>query len=123
MPPVQRINGKFTRSADKVRNAYNDDPSDNAFHYGFTRKTAGTYCIGYRVRPRNLTTHPYTIQETAVRTRFATLSAQHADAWQNNPTYKANTIAAYSANAHKINGKTYYNPYYYGLALLLLGGN
>ena len=70
--PVERINGKMARTAQKVSNvAEGKQPSANAFYYGYRRRASHSNSIGLREIPRDLSTNPYTTAETENKKLFS----------------------------------------------------
>lgn len=68
--PVEHINGKVARQAQKVKNAYNSLPSDNAFYYGYQLRGRLQSRFGVREIPRNLNDNPYTVNEQVNKADF-----------------------------------------------------
>lgn len=68
--PVQHINGKMARQAQKVKNADNSNPSDQSFYYGYKVNGRGSSRFGLREIPRNLLIRPYTTEENANKDLF-----------------------------------------------------
>lgn len=93
--PIERINGKMARTAQKVSNvAEGKTPSANAFYYGYRRRAAHTNSIGLRELPRDLSTNPYTNQETANKQLFSQ-SIAAAKVVNSNPSIKAKAFSEF----------------------------
>lgn len=69
--PIEHVNGKMSRSSQKVKNAQNSNPSESAFYYGYRHKKSNLSRYGLREIPRNLTANPYTAAEQGNKEDFA----------------------------------------------------
>ena len=69
--PIEHVNGKMSRAAQKVKNAQNSNPSESAFYYGYRHKKSNLSRYGLREIPRNLTANPYTAAEQGNKDNFA----------------------------------------------------
>lgn len=91
--PVERINGKMARTAQKVSNvAEGKTPSANAFYYGYRRRASHSNSVGLRELPRDLSTNPYTTAETNNKQLFSQ-SIAAAKAANSTPSIKAKAAA------------------------------
>ncbi len=89
MAPIEHVNGKLARQAQRVKNADNSSPSADAFYYGYRVQGRSVSRFGLREIPRNLTTNPYTTSETDNKSKFAS-SVDSAKQVMSSDTLRAN---------------------------------
>jgi hypothetical protein len=95
LPPVQHMNGKLAPSSLVCHNQPDTSETENTFYYGY-RYAAKTDVSRYALRDkaRNLSEHPYTPGEDAVKALFEQC-VQTAIVLLNNPSERAKIHTAF----------------------------
>lgn len=93
LAPVEAMNGKLDNTSKIVKNIEGGAATGVQFYYGFKRGNMAKAGFGLREKSRNLTTNPYSTEETAQKNLFKTCSTElNTQVWVD-PSMKSKVIA------------------------------